>query len=87
MPYIDKRNRELYNFKLPIAFSGDLNFTITNIIHQYVNQHGLCYRTLNEVMGVLESAKQEFYRTVIAPYEDKKRKENGSVSELDKEKL
>jgi len=30
-------------------------------------------------MGVLESCKLEFYRQVVAPYEDFKKKEHGSV--------
>jgi len=34
-------------------------------------------------MGVLECAKLELYRMVAAKYEDKKRLENGAVSELD----
>jgi hypothetical protein len=37
------------------------------------------YRRINEVMGALECAKQEFYRRVAVPYEDKKIKENGDV--------
>jgi len=53
------------------------------IIHGYVQEHGLCYKTLNEVIGVLECAGQEFYRKVVVPYEDLKRLKNGPVSELD----
>jgi len=30
-------------------------------------------------MGVLECIKQEFYRRAVAPYEDKKKEENGDV--------
>jgi len=34
---------------------------------------------INEVIGVLECAKLELYRRVAAPYEERKRIENGEV--------
>lgn len=37
------------------------------------------YKDYNEVIGVLECVKQELYRRLIAPYEDKKKDENGDV--------
>lgn len=90
MPYIKQIERDtigpLDYGQVPVKNPGQLNYCITKIIHSYVEDLGLRYATLNEAMGVLESAKQEFYRTVVAPYEDQKRKENGSVSELDKER-
>lgn len=62
---------------------GQLNFVITNLIHNYIENKGLCYYTINEVIGVLSCSQMELYRTVASPYEDKKRSENGSVSDLD----
>jgi len=35
-------------------------------------------------MGALNGANQEFYRVVVAPYEDAKISENGSVYCLDR---
>jgi len=58
---------------------GIYNYTITRICHDYINYHGLNYSNVNDVMGILSGAQQEFYRTVAAPYEDKKIKENGDV--------
>ncbi len=92
IPYITKKDRTLYNdyihaFEFVYATNctvGELNYLITGLLHAYIKKHGKKYATLNEVMGVLECAKQELYRTVAAPYEDIKRGENGSVSELDK---
>lgn len=91
MPYIKKEFRNqldslidaLSNYCLGI---GDWNYAITKLLHKRIQRVGIRYKTLNDNMGILESAKQEFYRTVVTPYEDKKRKENGSISELDKEK-
>jgi len=37
------------------------------------------YADYNEVMGVLECVKQELYRRLIVPYENKKKEENGDV--------
>ena len=37
------------------------------------------YHAYNEIIGVLECVKQEFYRRMVAPYEDKKCEENGDV--------
>jgi len=64
---------------------GILNFVITRICHNYITDNKLCYRTLNEVIGVLESAKMELYRQVVGPYESKKKSLNGNISKLDKE--
>lgn len=85
MPYIkDKQIRKaLCTGELFPANCGELNYKITQLIHQYTVTKGLRYETLNEVIGVLSCVKTEFERTVIGPYESKKRLENGAVSELD----
>lgn len=63
-----------------IITEGDLNFAITRLLVHYIaSRGGVRYSRINEVMGVLECAKQEFYRQVAAPYEDKKLAENGNV--------
>jgi hypothetical protein len=38
------------------------------------------YRDLHAVLGAMEAAKLEFYRRVVAPYEDGKIAENGDVT-------
>ena len=59
---------------------GVLNYTITKILKDtYFVPTALNYRDLNEIIGVLECCKLEFYRAFAAPYEDKKRLENGDV--------
>lgn len=85
MPYIKPELRErLLGESVPPSNVGELNYAISFEIHNYLmNRGGINYTNLNEVIGVLECAKAEFLRTVVAPYEDKKRFENGSVSEFD----
>jgi len=59
--------------------SGELNYFITILLHAYINKKGESYTIYNDVIGVLECAKQELYRRKIAPYEDKAIKRNGDV--------
>jgi len=87
MPYINKQCRQDIDLLVSnINNPGVLNYIISSIVHKYVQDFGLRYQILNEVIGVLECAKLELYRQIAAPYEDIKKKENGSVSELDREK-
>jgi hypothetical protein len=79
MPYIkeDRRNKILGGYD-PLS-EGELNFVITTAILAYLKDQGLSYKTINAIVGALESAKLEFYRRVAIPYEDKKIAENGDV--------
>jgi len=87
MPYIKENRRYEYDDGLDSLINslrghsfppGDLNFIITCLIHEawITNPR---YDTGNELIGVLECAKQEFYRRKLAPYEDTKIQENGDV--------
>lgn len=58
---------------------GDLNYIITRTILTYIARKGLSYTHLNDVVGVLDSAKAEFQRRLVGPYEDRKIAENGDV--------
>jgi hypothetical protein len=58
---------------------GDLNYAFTELIVGYVSSKGLSYQTINDVVGALTCAKDEFQRRVVAKYEDSKIKENGDV--------
>ena len=86
MPYIDNAVREAldstnywedlgYNANSP----GEMNYIITTILTKYLLKHGKSYQTYNDLIGVLECAKLELYRRMVAPYEDIKIKENGDV--------
>lgn len=80
MPYIKKEDRDRIKNQdgLPRT-AGELNYVITTLIHCYINSLGESYQAYNDVLGVLEGAKLELYRRKVAPYEDKKIKENGDV--------
>ena len=80
MPYILAEARPRLTRDLPCPeTAGELNFVITSLVDEYVAEKGLSYAILNEVVGVLECAKAEFYRRVVAPYEDTKIQANGDV--------
>ncbi len=80
MPYIKQELRKFLNIDddRPIESTGELNYFITNVIMNFLPAN-YNYNDLNAVMGVLESVKQEFYRRVVVPYEEKKMEENGDV--------
>lgn len=89
MPYIKKDRRERLDIAIAqaVAFlhevpeedrDGEINYIVTVILKR-IYQPPKYYR-YNRAMGVLECIKQEFYRRVVAPYEDKKIQENGDVA-------
>lgn len=55
---------------------GELNYVVTKLLKGI---YPLRYFHINRAIGLLECVKQEFYRRVAAPYEDKKIKESGDV--------
>ena len=80
MPHIQTQARPAFAPALPAAeTSGQLNFQLTKVVIRYVQRHGLCYDTCNDIVGALDNAKDEFRRLVQHPYEDKKIFENGNV--------
>ena len=89
MPYIKRERREAIRpCELPgdnvidvseIQTSGELNFAMTELAKAFLKRYNTTYGTINEIMGAFEGAKNEFYRRVAAPYEDRKIQENGDV--------
>jgi len=79
MPYVKEEDRgdvfKAGNYENP----GNLNYTFTEIINQYIVEKKLSYQTINDIIGALEGAKLEFYARIVRPYEDQKIKENGDV--------
>lgn len=63
--------------------AGDLNYLVTMLTQAWLaavsRESGVRYDQLNSAVGALESAKAEFQRRVVAPYEDRKIAENGDV--------
>jgi hypothetical protein len=84
MPYIEQEDRNKFDELLMILSDvitspGELNYVITMLSASFAEQEGGNYAALNATVGVLESAKLEFYRRRVAPYEDEKMRLNGDV--------
>lgn len=86
MPYILRGRRERYNqlladltaeFMRGGSEPGELNYIISSLIRRAYPD--LNYKKINEIIGVLECAKLEYYRMLAAPYENEKRIINGDV--------
>ena len=61
---------------------GDINYCFSRIISKLMGETS--YGKIAMITGVLENIKQEFYRRVASPYEDKKIIENGDIREYRK---
>ena len=84
MPYIKDADRTRLGMSYFLhedcpQSAGELNYLFTMLAKQYMNKKGLSYQTINDIVGALDGAKVEFQRRVVAPYEDKKIRENGDV--------
>lgn len=79
MPYIKQYRRDQLDAGATAETSGELNYDLTMLCKDYLEEYGTNYRTINDIMGALTGAQAEFYRRVAAPYEDTKIAENGDV--------
>ena len=84
MPYINSDERcaidnYISNILTLNLNEGQLNYVITKLINNYINNKGLSYSNLNSLIGVLECSKIELYRRILSPYEDLKINQNGDV--------
>lgn len=79
MPYIKQGRKEALADGDTPKNSGELNYAFTLIANKYIEERGLKYANMNDVIGALEGAKMEFNRRVMVSYEDIKIKENGDV--------
>ena len=90
MPYIKRNSRIAYDELIEEIVSilrtiddseldGRLNYIISRLLFKAYFADGVRYVKINRAVGVLECAKLELYRRIAAPYEDKKRRENGDV--------
>jgi hypothetical protein len=86
MPYTEPQDRVKVDELIAGAVShtgdwsaGDLTYGLTKLVVAWIKSHGKKYLNLAIVMGCLFCTAFELYRRVIAPYEDKKRQDNGDV--------
>ena len=94
MPYVNLDIRDKYSGGLSEIFdamahdlegpsSGEWNYLFTSLAVAYLNEKGLSYPIINEILGAFDGASKEFYRRIAVPYENKKRGANGDVYELE----
>ena len=69
---------ELNNSEI-LEISGNINYVFSRILSALMGVPS--YSKIAILTGVLENIKQEFYRRVAEPYEDKKIVENGDIKE------
>ena len=81
MPYIKPEDREQFEGHTLVVpkNAGELNFVITRMIDAYWHYNGMNYQAFNDIIGVLDAAKMEYYRRRVAYYETVKCQENGDV--------
>ena len=90
MPYIERGDKLVYTgalaeiqdaFASVGAGDGDLNYMLTQVAIAWMMYHKppYSYSLRGRVLLAFEAAKLEYYRRVMAPYEDEKREENGDV--------
>ncbi|MFA5599147.1 MAG: hypothetical protein WDA06_00985 [Phenylobacterium sp.] len=58
--------------------TGDFNYVISRIAWLLVKDN-ISYKTLSKARAAMNDASIEFYRRLMADYEDKKAEENGDV--------
>lgn len=58
---------------------GDLNYFITRVGVHLLALQGMGYSTASHIRAAFDDASAEWYRRVMAPYEDEKCEENGDV--------
>ena len=85
MPYISQEARsrikphiEEFWKECSIIEEGEMNYIITQLLEHYREGKGK-YSFFNKIIGLLECIKLEYYRRVVAEYEDTKRQDNGDV--------
>jgi len=91
MPYVKQEIRDEVDYAIDLllraikdieapqdtAIDGIMNYVITRLMIDVYDNHG--YAVYNRAMGVFSCSSREFYRRLVAPYEDKKIVENGDV--------
>lgn len=92
MPYIKKKDRDYYNIDIEILADkirdkvkcdkqlrpGHLNYILTKLFMK-VYGPSMRYADHNELLGMLEACKLEWYRRKTSPYEDEKIDSEGDV--------
>ena len=81
---IDKMTYCLTDGNIPsdaefLTILGEINYSFSRILSGSMGN--VSYSKIAMITGVLENIKQEFYRRIAEPYEDKKIVTNGDIKE------
>jgi hypothetical protein len=84
MPYVKQIYRDAFDpdlekLCLHIQSTGDLTYCIFKLMKMLTEKSGKTFGNMSSILSEVECAKLEFYRRILAPYEDIKIKENGDV--------
>lgn len=84
MPYITPDRREVFDKNLnelarDVQNEGELNYCIYKLSRLIIDRIGQSYSNLSMCSSAMEHAKLEWYRKILAPYEDEKIQENGDI--------
>lgn len=79
MPYIPRSEKLKVDKDNLITNAGQFNYALHQVISIYLEQNDMSYQSCNDIIGAMECAKMELYRRIIAPYEDRKKIQNGDV--------
>ena len=85
MPYIQQDSRinfdelEICLEEAGIDTAGELQYVIALAIKEFMLGKPHRYQTMNDILGALNGANLEFYRKVVAPYEDLAIEKNGAI--------
>lgn len=82
MPYINPNARKYFDdvvLDMPLKgmTTGELNYLFTRILVRWVRERKVTYDVLSDAIKTLECCKLEFYRRLMADYEDQKCAING----------
>jgi len=92
MPYIPQKDRDRYDKEVDAIVDklvalennqlvkGHHNYIMYTLALKLVEKIGIKYATLQDIVGTFDCCKMEFYRKVIADYEEKAITLNGDVT-------
>jgi len=83
MPYIKAKDRkkfsDAYHLGAKAKKAGELNYIFSKVFRGYLDTNGANYSAMNDILGACDGATREFYRRIVVPYEEKKKKDNGDI--------
>ncbi|WP_045215142.1 DUF6899 family protein [Desulfonatronovibrio magnus] len=84
MPYISQTRREVFDSAISqlasqVQNQGELNYCIYKLSKLILERMGESYENISMCSSAMEHAKLEWYRKVLAPYEEVKIRENSDI--------